>query len=152
MKHRGTSTYYDSLLDKEAQKTNMKMLVDAAEPHQQIGLPAALDWHGSGGVRPPCRQVEEMLALEDRVEGDPEPKEAEEEGEREQRKEKEEENVAHTIDDFEPSTFVRTIRLNKVGPRQGQYQQAWQAQCPFQRDTGDHPATFSRRAMACTCN
>ena len=32
----------------------------------------------------------------------------------------------------------------------GTYQMAWQAQCPFHRDAGDHPMTFCRRAITFT--
>ena len=125
------------------------MLDDVANPDEQIMVPAAPRGRAPGGPRAPKPP---LLALLDRVEGDPED---EEEGEEEvgreeqdgQEDEKPDREDKVAIDDFHPFTFVRTGRKVTAGPRTGEIQMAWQVQCPFHKDKGDHPQTFCRRAV-----
>ena len=149
LKHRAPASYYDQLLGKAAPKRRKLMLVDdVANPDGNILMLKGSQSSGSRGTRAP--KPPPLLALEDRAEGDPE--EGEEEGEDGQgddanKPEKSDEAVEVDVEDFKPFTFLRTGRRITAGPRQGQIQTAWQAQCPYHRDPGDHPQTFCRRAI-----
>ena len=147
MKHRAPAWYYDRLLGKEGPKKKKLMLVDVANPDEEVVLRSGP--HGLGRGAPRAPKPKPLLALADRVEGDPEEGEEEEDGEdgdagQGQEEEKQEQGA---VNDFAPFTFVRTGRKITAGPRAGQVQLAWQAQCPFHRDQGDHPQTFCRRAI-----